>query len=283
MSQNTEEYASKNTVSHVQEQRNGNHRYIENDDNTLCKTVYRPTYVRYKEDSQKILLPQTTDTDTDLKQLYNSHPEGMCDSKYESLEQGMLYTETFSYSHETSTKHVLVQGVYVGSASPLIADIKTEPYFIITYANDGMLTGTYDNTHDIPIYVDNGTTLNIMPTHFYDKAYYLHHLQKENTAAQTIHTGNGLVKTHFWIDILLNVQGCMIQFKLLVCDTLAQTGKLLSIMAPEQLQTWQDYSTNTMYIKQKVISLYASQYIKLLPDRKNYYPINCGPHKSLAI
>ena len=57
-----------------------------------------------------------------------------------------------------STKHVLVQGVYVGSASPLIADIKTEVYSVITYTDDGMLTGTYDNTYEIPIYIDNGTT-----------------------------------------------------------------------------------------------------------------------------
>ena len=260
----------KNIVSHVQEQKDGEQCYLENDDNTLQKTVYRPTYVPYKEDGQKILLPQTTDMSRkdNLKQLYNSQPEGMCDNEYESLEQGTLDTETFSYSHETSTKHVLVQGVYVGSASPLIADIKTEPYSVITYTDDGMLTGTYDNTHDIPIYVDNGTTLNIMPTHFYDKAYYLHHLPKENAEAQTIHTGNGLVKTHFLIDIMLNVQGCMIQFKLLVCDTQAQTGILLSKMALEQLQTWQDYSTNTLYIKQTAIPLHAIQDIELLPDRK---------------
>ena len=203
-----------------------------------------------------------------LKQLYNSQPEGMCDTEYDSLEQGIFDTETFSYSHENSTKHVLVQGVYIGSASPLIADIKTEPYSVITYTDDGMLTGTYDNTHDIPIYVDNGSTLNIMPTHFYENAYYLHHLPKEKMAAQTIHTGNGPVKTHFWIDILLNIQGCIIQFKLLVCDMQAQTGILLSKMALEQLQTWQDYSTNTLYIKQTAIPLYASKDIELLPDHK---------------
>ena len=121
---------------------------------------------------------------------------------------------------------------------------------MLTYLDDGMMTGTYDNTHDIPIYIDNGSTLNIMPTHFYDNAYYLHHLPKAPTAAKTIQTGNGPVKTHFWIDILLNVQGCMIQFKLLVCDTQAQTGILLSKMALEQLQTWQDYSNNTLYVKQ---------------------------------
>ena len=53
-----------------------------------------------------------------LKLLYNSLPEGMCDNEYESLEQGNIDSETFHYSHETSAKHVLVQGVYVGSASP---------------------------------------------------------------------------------------------------------------------------------------------------------------------
>ena len=234
------------------------------------KLVYRPTYVPYNEDGQKLLLPQTTDMSRkdNLKLLYNSLPEGMCDNEYESLEQPVNDVQTFQYSHETSTKHVLVQGVYVGSASPLIADIKTQPYSVLTYMDDGMMIGTYDNTHDIPIYIDNGSTLNIMSTHFYDKAYYLHHLPKALTVAETIHTGNGPVKTHFWIDILLNVQGCMIQFKLLICDTQAQTGILLSKMALEQLQTWQDYSTNTLYVKQTAIPLHAIQNIELLPDRK---------------
>ena len=241
-SPSTEETCNPNIISHVQPQTVGDQYHVEHDDNTLRKTVYGPTYVPYNEDGQKLLLPQTTDMSCkdNLKLLYNSLPEDMCDNEYESLKQGNIDSETFQYSHETSTKHVLVQGIYVGSASPLIADIKTQPYSVITYMDDGMLTGTYDNTHDIPIYVDNGSTLNIMSTHFYDKAYYLHHLPKAQAAAQTIHTGNGPVKTHFWIDILLNVQGCMVQFKLLLCDTQAQTGILLSKMALEQLQTWQD-------------------------------------------
>ena len=210
-----EEYTSPHIVSHMQHETNSEKFRYGNDDNMLRKTVYGPTYVPYKEEGQKILLPQSTNMSQkdNLKHLYNSQPEGMCDNKYESLNQGTIDTETFSYSHETSTQHVLAQGVYVGSASPLIAGIKTEPYSIITYTDDGMLTGTYDNTHKNPIYIDNGTTLNIMPTHFYEKAYYLHHLLKEDVAAKSIHTGNRPVKTHFWIDILLDVQGCMIQFK----------------------------------------------------------------------
>ena len=138
------------------------------DDNTLRKTVYGPTYVPYNEDGKKLLLPQTTDMSRkdNLKLLYNSLPEGMCDNQCESLEQDVNDIETFNYSHETSTKHVLVQGVYVGSASPLIADIKTQPYSMLTYLDDGMMTGTYDNTHDIPIYIDNGSTLNIYANAF---------------------------------------------------------------------------------------------------------------------
>ena len=257
-------------VSHVQLPTVGEKYHVNHDDNTLRKLVYGPTYVPYNEDGQKILLPQTTDMSRkdNLKLLYNSLPEGMCDNEYECLEQAVNDVETFQYSHEISTKHVLVQGVYVGSACPLIANIKTQPYSMLTYLDDGMMTGTYDNTHDIPIYIDNGSTLNIMPTHFYDNAYYLHHLPKAPTAAKTIHTGNGPVKTHFWIDILLNVQGCMIQFKLLVCDTQAQTGILLSKMALEQLQTWQDYSNNTLYVKQTAIPLYAIQNVELLPNHK---------------
>ena len=129
---------------------------------------------------------------------------------------------TFLNCAGPETDHV----TYVGSASPLIADIKTEPYSLITYFEYGTLIGTYDNTYDIPIYVDNGTTLNIMPMHFYEKAFYLHHFPKEHDTIRMIHTGNRPIKTRFSIDILLNIQGCMLQFKLLVCDTKAETGIL---------------------------------------------------------
>ena len=126
-------------VSHVHLPKNGEKYHVKHDDNTLHKMVYGPTYVPYNEDGQKLLLPQTTDMSRkdNLKLLYNSLPEGMCDTEYESLEQAVNDVETFQYSHETSTKHVLVQGVYVGSASPLIADIKTQPYSMLTYLDNG--------------------------------------------------------------------------------------------------------------------------------------------------
>ena len=150
-SQRAEEYSSQSAddndddilqteVSHVQLPTVGEKYHDNHDDNTLRKMVYGPMYVPYNEDGQKLLLPQTTDMSRkdNLKLLYNSLPEGMCDNQYESLEQAVNDVETFNYSHETSTKHVLVQGVYVGSAS---ADIKTQPYSMLTYLDDGMMTG----------------------------------------------------------------------------------------------------------------------------------------------
>ena len=181
-SQSADDDILETDVSHMQLPTVGEKYHVNHDDNTLRKMVYGPTYVPYNEDSQKLLLPQRTDMSRkgNIKLLYNSLPEGMCDNEYESLEQAVNDVETFQYSHETSTKHVLVQGVYVGSASPLIADIKTQPYSMLTYLDDGMMTGTYDNTHDIPIYIDNGSTLNIMPMHFYDNAYVSLRLRVQN-------------------------------------------------------------------------------------------------------
>ena len=76
-SQSADDYIQPTKVSHVQSPTVGEKYHVDHDDNTLCKMVYRPTYVPYNEDSQKLLLPQTTDMSRkdNLKLLYNSLPE----------------------------------------------------------------------------------------------------------------------------------------------------------------------------------------------------------------
>ena len=139
---------------------------------------------------------------------------------------------------------------------------------MIDYDPDSSLEGIYDNTYKIPMYDDNGTTVNLMPTTYYEQATFLHHLPKYDATGEIIHTGNGTIATHFWTDIQVNIQGCLIQLKVLVCDTQARTCILLSRMALEQLQTWQDYGSNTMYIKQTAIQLFSNQRHEILPGRK---------------
>ena len=108
---------------------------------------------------------------------------------------------------------------------------------MINYDPDSSLEGIYDNTYKIPMYVDNGTTANLMPMAYNEQATFLRHLPRYDATGEIIHTGNGAIAAHFWTDIQLNVQGCLIQLKVLVCDTQARTGILLSRMALEQLQT----------------------------------------------
>ena len=100
------------------------------------------------------------------------------------------------------------------------------------------------------------------------KAKFLHHLPKHSAQGKIIKTGNGVIKAHFWTDLQLNIQGCLLQLKILVCDTQARTGILLSKMALEQLQAWQDYSTSTMYIKQSSSTTFHYSQCEIYPDVK---------------
>ena len=60
-SQSADDYIQPTKVSHVQLPTVGEKYHVDHDDNTLQKMVYRPTYVPYNKDGQKLLLPQTTD------------------------------------------------------------------------------------------------------------------------------------------------------------------------------------------------------------------------------
>ena len=81
-------------------------------------------------------------------------------------------TETFSYGHYDGPKQIMVQAVYLGNYSQLCADIKGEGYSMIDYDPDGSLEGIYDNTYKIPMFVDNGTTVNLMPRPFMNKLHF---------------------------------------------------------------------------------------------------------------
>ena len=205
-------------------------------------TVNCPVYVLYNDEKQEILIPSTTEMSRkeNAKALFNDEniDEWNTDPYFDEINTD---TETFSYAHYDGPNQVMVQAIYIGNYSRLCADIKGETYSMIDYDPDGSLEGIYDNTYKIPMYVDNGTTVNLMPTTYYEQATFLHHLPKYDATGETILTGNGTIAAHFWTDIQVNIQGCLIQLKVLVCDKQARTGILLSRMALEQLQTWQDY------------------------------------------
>ena len=175
-------------------------------------TVHCPVYVSYNEEKQNILLPTTTDMSCkeNAKLLYdevsnlNLHANPYFGDPCHDI-------ETFSYMHYDRSNQVMVQAVYIGNYMPVCADIKGEPFSMINYDSEGNLKGLYDNTYTIPMYVNNGTTVNLMPTHYYETATFLHHLPEHDATGETIQTGNGTIQCHFWMDVAINIQGCLLR------------------------------------------------------------------------
>ena len=104
---------------------------VESKGKTSTKKSYEPVYIPYKMDGQSILLPQEADMSRkdNLNLLYNLQPLGTrTNEEYDYLENKHFDTEAFQYSHEASKNQIMVQGVYIGNTSPILADIKTQPY-----------------------------------------------------------------------------------------------------------------------------------------------------------
>ena len=174
---------SSNKVSHV-------HNYNDEQNDEMyhhVQTVNCPVYVLYNEEKQDILLPSTTELSCkeNSKSLYaDENIDEWNADPY--LDNAYTDTETFSYAHYDGPKQVMVQAVYIGNYARVLADIKDETYSMLTYNSDGSLEGIYDDTYTIPMFIDNGTTVNIMPTWYYEQAPFLHHLPKHSTQGEVI-------------------------------------------------------------------------------------------------
>ena len=98
-----------------------------------------------------------------------------------------------------------------------IAKINQVPYQIIEYDNKGMFQlKLMDNTH-IQIFIHNGATPSILPLSIYNKYPILKKYPKTESHTP-IHTGGGMIESHFWLEIPLKLDNQVIQIKTLVCD-----------------------------------------------------------------
>ena len=91
-------------------------------------------------------------------------------------------------------------------------------YQMIEYNDNGMFTFNLMNDTPIEIFIDNGATPSILPLHTYNKFPILHTYPKTESNTP-IHTGGGLIASHFWLEIPLNLQHQTIQIKAFVCDS----------------------------------------------------------------
>ena len=80
-----------------------------------------------------------------------------------------------------------------------------------------------------------------------------------------IHTGGGMIESHFWIEIPLILENQIIQIKTLVCDSECPYDIVVGHTSLAQLLAWQDYASKQLFIQQISIPLIATNNIRVLP------------------
>ena len=80
-----------------------------------------------------------------------------------------------------------------------------------------------------------------------------------------IHTGGGMIESHFWTEIPLKLDNQMIQIKTLVCDSECPYDIVLGHTSLAHLLAWQDYASRQLFIQQISITLMATNNVRVLP------------------
>ena len=94
----------------------------------------------------------------------------------------------------------------------------------------------------VQIFIDNGATPSILPLSIYNK-YPIFQKYPKTESNTPIHTGGGIIESHFWIKIPLKLGNQVIQIKALVCDSECSYDIVLGHTSLAQLSTWQDYDS----------------------------------------
>ena len=152
-------------------------------------------------------------------------------------------TETFTYRNQMAGSNTpMVEAVYFDTIKPKKVLFDGEMYAQFEYDERGNLKAMYKNELEIPMFIDNGASVNVLPKAFYDKHKILHKLLKVSANMQPIMTGNGAIPAYFRIDLPLEIQGIYLQLPCIVCDSKARHGLLFSRMSLDQMQAIQLYN-----------------------------------------
>ena len=83
-----------------------------------------------------------------------------------------------------------------------ITKINQVPYQIIEYDDKGMFQAKLMDNTQVETFIDNGATPSILPLNIYNKYPILQKYPKMESHT-AIHTGGGMIESHFWIEIPL--------------------------------------------------------------------------------
>ena len=128
-----------------------------------------------------------------------------------------IMTKSYQISKDMDIE-MMPHAMYFTGDLDTITKINHVPYQTIEYNDSSMFTAKLMNGTPIEIFIDNGATPSILPLRTYNKFPILHTYPKTESNTP-IHTGGGLITSHFWLEIPLKLQHQTIQIKALVCDS----------------------------------------------------------------
>ena len=144
---------------------------------------------------------------------------------------------------------MMPHAMYFTGNPDTVTKINHIPYQTIVYNDNGMFTTKLMNDTPIKIFIDNRATPSILPLHTYNRFPILH-MYPRTDSNTSIHTGGGLIKSHFWLEILLKLDYQTIQIKVLVCDSECPYDLILGCTSMAQLSAWQHYASHKLYLQQ---------------------------------
>ena len=128
-----------------------------------------------------------------------------------------IMTKSYQISLDMDIE-TMPHAMYFTGDSDTVTKINHVPYQTIEYNNNSMFITKLMNDTPIEIFINNGATPSILPLRTYNKFPILHTYPKTESNTP-IHTGGGLITSHFWLEIPLKLLHQTIQIKALVCNS----------------------------------------------------------------
>ena len=189
-----------------------------------------------------------------------------------------IMTKRYQISKDMDIE-MMPHAMYFTGDPDTVTKINHVPYQTLVYNDNGMFTAKLMNNTPIEIFIDNGATPSILPLCTYNRFPILHmYLRAESNTP--IHTGRGLIKSHFWLEILLKLDHQIIQIKALVCDSVCPYDLILGCTSMAQLSAWQDYASHKLYLQQISIPLMVRNNICVLPGKTGIVSLTLRPNKT---
>ena len=160
------------------------------------KHAYRDTFgdahIQYHEFNNQDLLT--------VKDKYTALLQQELENPYWNLHDPIM-TKSYQISKDMDIETMSHAMYFTGNPNTVIK-INQVPYQTIEYNDNGMFTAKLMNDTPIEIFIDNGAAPSILPLCTYNKFPILHTYPKTESNTP-IHTGRGLITSHFWLEIPL--------------------------------------------------------------------------------